>query len=355
MAASPGAATALVMTAAALETLADPSLPAFACPRCHGALDRAADAYRCRPCAAVYPVVLGIPDFRLFPDPWIGFDDDRDKARRLAALVEGRSFADAVRTYWEITPSTPRPLAERFIEHVLGAERRASDWLDWLDGVEPPAAPGCWLDVGCGTGDLIAAGARRGITIVGVDIALRWLVVARRRETLAGRAAQLVCANGEHLPFPPGAFSRVVSLGTLEHCRDADRLVADARRVLRQGGVMRVTTVNRYSLLPEPHVGVWGVGIVPRRWADRYVRWRSGQRYLHHRPLSPREVARGFRRAGFSSVRVGAAAVLAADRSRLGGAAAWAAPVYERLRTGPVVGSLIRWIAPLLDARGVAA
>jgi len=343
------------MTLNAAEASAGALLPAFACPRCHGGLDRASDSYRCAPCAAEYPVVLGIPDFRLFPDPWIGLEDDRDKARRLAAIVHDLPFADAVRAYWDITPATPRALAERFIAHVLGAERRASDWLDWLDRAEGPAAPGCWLDVGCGTGDLIAAGARRGLTIVGVDIALRWLVVARRRDALIGRAAQLVCANGEHLPFAPAAFSRVVSLGTLEHCRDADRVVSDSRRVLRPGGVMRVATVNRYSVLPEPHVGVWGVGIVPRRWADRYVRWRSGQRYLHHRPLSPREVARGFRRAGFSAVRVGAAALLEADRSRLGGAATWAAPVYERIRKGPVLGSIIRWIAPLLDARGVAA
>jgi SAM-dependent methyltransferase len=344
----------VVVTTAARDVARAAPLPPFACPRCHGALDRSSDAYRCTPCAAIYPVVLGIPDFRVFPDPWIDFDDDRDKARRLSALVDDRSFEDAVRAYWDITPTTPRPLAEKFIAHVLGAERRSADWLDWLNGVEPAASDGCWLDIGCGTGDLIAAAARRGITVVGVDIALRWLVVARRRDALAGRAAQLVCANGEHLPFAPGAFARVVSLGTLEHCVDANRVVADARRVLTPSGVLRVATVNRYSVLPEPHVGVWGVGLVPRRWADRYVRWRSGQRYLHHRPLSVREIARDFRRAGFGGVRVRAAALLAADRSRLG-RAAWAAPVYDRLRTAPVTGSLIRWIAPLLDARGVAA
>lgn len=329
-------------------------IPPFVCPRCHGALERETESYRCAACAADYPVVLGIPDFRIFPDPWIALEDDRNKARRLAELVEGRSFADAVRTYWEITPTTPRPLADRFTQHVLGAEARAHDWLDWLDRAEGPAEAGCWLDVGCGTADLVAAGARRGLTVVGVDIALRWLIVATRREAVAGRTAQLVCANGEYLPFAAESFARALSLGTLEHCRDADLVAADSRRVLRRGGLLRVRTVNRYSLLPEPHVGVWGVGMVPRRWADRYVRWRNGQRYLHHRPLSPRELARGFRRAGFSGVRVGAAAMLAAERDRMGGAMRWAAPVYERLRQVPIVGAMIRWVAPLLDARGVA-
>jgi SAM-dependent methyltransferase len=330
-------------------------IPPFVCPRCHGALDRAAESYRCATCAADYPIVLGIPDFRIFPDPWIGFEDDRNKARRLATLVEGRSFADAVRTYWEITPATPRPMAERFTQHVLGAEGRAHDWLDWLERVESPAPAGCWLDVGCGTADLAAAGAQRGLMVVGVDIALRWLVVAARREVLAGRSAQLVCANGEHLPFAAASFARAVSLGTLEHCRDADRVAAEARRVLQPGALFSVRTVNRYSLLPEPHVGVWGVGMVPRRWADRYVQWRSGQRYEHHRPLSSRELARAFRGAGLSGVRVGAAAMLAADRARLGDRMMWAAPLYERLRQAPIVGAIMRWIAPVLDARGVAA
>ena len=131
--------------------------------------------------------------------------------------------------------------------------------------------------------------------------------------------------------------------------------MAESRRVLRRGGLLCVKTVDRYSLLPEPHVGVWGVGIVPRRWADRYVRWRNGQSYLHHRPLSPRELARGFRRAGFSGVHVAAAALLTADRARLGVQTRWAAPLYEKLRRSPIVGSIIRWVAPLLDARGVVA
>ena len=330
-------------------------VPPFACPRCHGPVQQAADAYACPACQASYPIVLGIPDFRLFPDPWIGFEDDREKARRLATMTAGLPFEDAVRTYWDITPGTPRPQAERFTAHVLSAESRAGDWLDWLERTEGASSGGPWLDLGCGTADLLAAGAQRGITMVGVDIALRWLVVAARRPALAGSTGHLVCANGEHLPFAPGSFARVLSLGTLEHCRDAERLVAESKRVLRPGGLMRVKTVNRYTLLREPHVGVWGVGLMPRRWADRYVRWRSGQRYLHHRPLSSRELARGLRRAGFSGVSVAASALLASDRARLGAAASWAAPMYERMRQSPGVRTMMRWVAPLLDGRGVAA
>ena len=329
-------------------------LPPFVCPRCHGPLVTAPESHRCAACAATYPIVLGIPDFRLFPDPWLGLDDDRDKARRLAALVEGLSFPNAVRAYWEITPTTPRPQAERFTQFVLGAEARSGELLDALDRAEGSAADGCWLDIGCGTGDVLAAGAGRGVAVMGVDIALRWLVVAARRDALAGRRAQLVCANGEHLPFAPGSFARVLALGTLEHCRSAATVAAEAHRVLRRDGLLRVRTVNRFSLLREPHVGVWGVGFIPRRWADRYVHWRSGQRYVHHQPLSSRELARGLRHAGFAGVRVGAAALLPSDRERLGRATRWAAPIYERARALPFIRALVRWVAPLLDARAIS-
>src|SRR5439155_7770800 len=209
---------------------------------------------------------------------------------------------------------------------------------EWLGRVVPGTpGTGWWLDVGCGTADLVLAGARRGLSVIGIDIAFRWLVVARRRLQRAGFSAPLVCCNAEHLPFEAATFDRVVSLGTIEHCLDADRALAESARVLRAGGAMHLRTVNRYSLLAEPHVGVWGVGFVPRRWADGYVRWRSGQHYEHHRPLSPREVRRGLSAAGFRAVRVAPAAMLPADLSRVG-ALAVVAPLYEAVRRAPVVG-----------------
>jgi ubiquinone/menaquinone biosynthesis C-methylase UbiE len=190
--------------------------------------------------------------------------------------------------------------------------------------------------------------------MVGVDIALRWLVVARRRAELAGLSPSFVCCNAENLPFANGTFARVVSIGTIEHCRSADQVLRESRRVLEIGGDVRLRTVNRYTALAEPHVGVWGVGYVPRRLADRYVRWRSGQGYEHHRPLSPREVDRDMRRAGFDHVRVDAAPLLSAERARLG-RLGWAAGTYELLRRAPITRTALRWTAPLLEVSGVAA
>lgn len=322
----------------------------FVCPRCHGELGSDEREYRCAPCSATYPIVFDIPDFRVEPDPWIGFEEDRAKAQRLLELTEGRDLRASVEAYWDMTPGTPPEYARRFTEYVLGGERRSAEWLDAIGPA--PSAHGPWLDIGCASGDLIATCVSRGIDAVGVDVAMRWLVLARKRPSLRSARHTLVCANGEFLPFRDGAFARVVSVGTLEHCRRAEAVVTEAARILTGGGDAIIRTTNRFSLLPEPHVNLWGVGFLPRSWADGYVRWRGGQGYRHHRVLSVRELRRAFQVAGFRNVNVAPAPLLPSDHARLGGVGRLISPVYAMARSLPVLPAIMRWIAPLLEARG---
>ena len=324
----------------------------YVCPRCRGAVASTPDAYTCDHCRARFPVVMGIPDFRLLPDPWIGMADDRAKATRLVEGTRGASLEAMVRAYWAMTPGTPDVAAARFVEHAMGAEQRSKEWLALIGASTRVEGP--WLDVGTGTGDLSTVAAEQGIAAVGIDIAMRWLVVARRRAELAGVSVDFVCCNAEHLPFAAETFARVVSVGTIEHCIDAEQTFHESRRVLASGGDARIRTVNRYTIMAEPHVGIWGVGFVPRTMADRYVRWRGGQGYAHHKPLSSRELGRGLRVAGFRDVRVEAAPLLPSEHARLG-QMKWAGAAYDRGRRLPVGRSALRAVAPLLEASGVAA
>lgn len=331
-------------------TSLDPSF--YVCPRCRGWLRSTSESFCCAACSARYPVVLGIPDFRVAPDPWIGIEEDRAKATRLEEISAGQSFDAMVRAYWAMTPGTPQAFADRFTNHVLSAESRTHEWIGRLPPSPAPPTDTLWLDIGCGTGDLAAA-APSTATVIGVDVAFRWLVVARRRLRESRRCAHLVCCNAERLPFRNGIFSRVLSVGTLEHVRDANEVLREARRVLLPRGTASMRTVNRYTILSEPHVGLWGVGYVPRRWADAYVRWRGGHRYLHHRPLSAPEIERGLRQAGFVRARVSPARSLLAERvhrPRLISMFAW----YDRLALTPGAAWCLRWIAPLLDVTGEA-
>jgi SAM-dependent methyltransferase len=326
----------------------------FVCPRCHGELDHRTEGHMCTACAAVYPVVSGIPDFRVAPDPWIDVEQDRAKARRIDAETAGLPFEDTVRAYWRMTPETPDWLADRYVDHVTWAATRSREWLSLVTGRARDDGEGTWLELGCGTGDLVAAANGQHAPIIGIDIALRWLVIARKRQEL-GEEARLICCCAEHLPFPPGSFSRVLSLGLLEHCTDPLSVMREAARVLQGDGDTHLRTTNRYTLLREPHVLVWGVGYVPRRYADAYVRLVSGRRYLHHRPLSSRELAKALESAGFVSTHVRAASLLPAERARLGRAGVVLAGPYEALRRAPVGGRALTWVAPLLEADGRAA
>jgi SAM-dependent methyltransferase len=294
-------------------------------------------------------VILGIPDFRVTPDPWLAIDEDRAKGLALEARTHDKSFAATVETYWQMTPTTSEERARRFTAHVMAAETRSREWLESEELTS--AGDSCaWIDLGCGTADL-AVPVARDHPVVAVDIAFRWLVVARRRiqERCAANVV-LVCADARALPLPDGAATRALSLGLLEHVSDHGGVLKEAHRVLTRGGRIHLRVTNRYSLLREPHVNVWGVGFVPRRLADSYVRWRSGEPYLHLRPPSAADLQRDLSRAGFRDIGVRAGTALPSDLGRVGAARALGA-AYNRWARLPLAGHALRLVAPLLEAR----
>ncbi len=334
-----------------------PALPGirFVCPLCKGELETLPDAYRCTPCDRDYPVVLGIPDFRIAPDPWLSFEEDLQRALLLRDTIEGLDFEESVRAYWRLVPDASPELAERFIDHVVHAEARSRQWLEV---VMPPTDPTTgadrapWLDLGCGTGDFAVAALSRGASVVAVDIAFRWMFLSHKRPGMSDERILRVCACAEALPFPEETFGRAFALGLLEHCADERPVLSEACRVLVPGGTLNLRTVNRFSLAREPHVRVWGVGFLPRPMADAYVGWRTGRSYARHRPLSCLELKRGLARAGFSEVAVRPADVLEADLHRLAPRWRVLVPPYRVLHRLPVLRALIAWIAPLVEAAG---
>lgn len=319
----------------------------LSCPRCRSALSITLPTIHCGGCGARYPVVGGIPDLRTAPDPWIGMADDRAKGLALDASAPPGLEA-AVREYWAMTPGTAPADAARHIAHVLDAPARTADWLGHLT---PSAEPGeHWLDVGCGTADL-AVTAPKGVEVTSLDVAFRWLVVARRRLRESGIDSELLCANAETLPFADGTFDRVIGLGLIEHCTDHVRVLAEIRRVLRPGGLVHLRTANRWTVLPEHHVGLFGASWLPHGLAHRYVRWRRGTGYEHHHLPSARSLAASLHAAGYHKISVEAAVICGPEQDRLPPMLQRATSTYEFLRQVPGLRALIRFVGPLLEAR----
>ncbi len=322
----------------------------FVCPACRGELDATASAYACRPCGRTYPIVCGIPDFRLAPDPYIGIEEDRRKAERLFNVGAGLTFEQLLRHYYAVTPDDPGDLAERWIAHALAEVDIASGLAAGANWA--PQATASLLDIGCSTGALLIALSDRHPERTGVDVALRWLAVGHIRLREAGIDAALVCANAESLPFPDRSFGAVTCVDTLEHVRDARAAMREAHRVSSPGAPLLCTANNRLAPVPEPNIHLWGVGYLPRRWQPEYVRWRRRDLNRYQiRLMTPGELRAVAVSAGYQNAVVEPAPLVA---PHVGPAFRRALRLYGRLRRMPVTGSLLKALGPRLLLRASA-
>ena len=105
------------------------------------------------------------------------------------------------------------------------------------------------LDLGCGDGRLSAQ--LDAAELVAADVSTVALDRARSRLPEA-RLVQL--EPDEPLPFPDNDFDLVLCAETLEHVRDVQLLLSEARRVLRPGGELAVTT-PAHGRLTALHTG----------------------------------------------------------------------------------------------------
>jgi 2-polyprenyl-3-methyl-5-hydroxy-6-metoxy-1,4-benzoquinol methylase/spore maturation protein CgeB len=161
----------------------------------------------------------------------------------------------------------------------------ARDRIHWLVG----QASGDVLDIGCSQGIASILCARRGLTVLGVDIQADRVEYARSErdgepEDVRERLDFLV-ADGTALDVPDGSFDTVLMGEIVEHSEDASPLLAEAARVLRPDGLLVLTTpfglsrhhdhhatfyVDSLVRLLAPYVSVESLHIV-----DKYLRVRA--------------------------------------------------------------------------------
>jgi ubiquinone/menaquinone biosynthesis C-methylase UbiE/uncharacterized protein YbaR (Trm112 family) len=306
----------------------------FVCPACKGPLR---GEYECARCERSYPVIRGIPDFRLFPDPYIGIEEDRAKAAHLFDAASTRSFREMLDYYYSITEEDPGDLAVLWTEHAVAEVEIAGSLLHEA-GLERGES---LLDVGCSTGGLLIAAKKGFEAVTGVDVALRWLMIGATRLHEAGVDARLVCANAEALPFPDDSFDTITSVDTVEHLRDIRAALDEIFRVGAAPATFLCATNNRFAPLPDPQVHLWAVGWLPRVWQPAYVSWR--RKDLHRYQVQMRsawEMDRLIRAAGLHTDGTEAAPLIAPHRPNL----ASALRLYNRMRRAP----LLKIVAPRL-------
>jgi len=224
----------------------------------------------------------------------VDFERDRNFARDLIEATHGFSTEQVVRHVYASREHWDDERINRRTRQVVAAPTSLhSDIQGWLHPCF--STDQLFLDLGCGPGMLLAAAAAKGYQGIGIDVSLTWLMVARRLIADYGGRPLLAAALAESLPLADGAVGSVISLDVIEHVADPGPYLREIDRVVRSDGYIALATPNRFSLTPEPHVGIWGVGWLPRVLQKPYVEFR-GKDYDFVRLISTREMSALLRR-----------------------------------------------------------
>jgi 2-polyprenyl-6-hydroxyphenyl methylase/3-demethylubiquinone-9 3-methyltransferase len=144
------------------------------------------------------------------------------------------------------------------------------------------------LDIGCGGGLLSEPMARLGATVTGVDAGAEAIGVARGHAAESGLAIDYRCSSAEDLAASGARFDAVLALEIVEHVADVDAFCQALATLLRPGGTLVMSTLNRtrrswaVAILGAEHL----LRIIPRGTHE----WRKF--------LKPHELAAALRRAG---------------------------------------------------------
>ena len=319
----------------------------FVCPACRSPVEERGGAYVCSSCGRAYPIFFGIADFRLQGDRYLSLDEEREKAAKLHEFGKAHDLKALVAFYYSITDDVPAHLEPRFTDYVLNAPARSRAALHAL----APNGGSALLDLGCGSGGALIVSEELFTECVGVDIALRWLIIAQKRLDERGSSATLVCADAEALPFPNETFSHVLASDLVENVRSPATTMKSVAAVLENGGQLYVSSSNCRWIGPHPATGVWAAGIVPAAARASVLRRRHGVDILRAVSfVSPGSSRRMAAAAGLRQVRAGPLQPEMGQLESRSGLFRFFAGGYSMLAKAPFLKTVLLHAGPVFQA-----
>jgi 2-polyprenyl-6-hydroxyphenyl methylase/3-demethylubiquinone-9 3-methyltransferase len=194
--------------------------------------------------------------------------------------AELAKFASLAHHWWDPESALFGPL------HKINPLR-----LEWLERLAGGVSGKRILDLGCGGGILSEALAARGATVVGIDLGEKALGVAKLHQLETGSSVDYRLVAAETLAAEsPAAFDVVACMELLEHVPDPAAIVGACGALVKPGGMVVISTINRtpkaYALAV---IGAeYVLQLLPRGTHD-YAKF-----------LQPAEIARFARHAGLA-------------------------------------------------------
>lgn len=163
---------------------------------------------------------------------------------------------------------------------------------------ERPLAGLRLLDIGCGGGILSESMARLGAQVVGADVVEKNLRVARLHAEQSGLAIDYRLAAAEDLAPTGEVFDAVLNMEVVEHVDCLPDFLAACGKLVRPGGLMVVSTINR----------TWAAALIAIVGAEYVLGWLPRGTHHYRKLVKPSEVESGlgpdFRTIDRTGVRV---------------------------------------------------
>lgn len=151
------------------------------------------------------------------------------------------------------------------------------------------------LDIGCGGGLISEPLARLGARVTGIDPAERNIEVARAHAAAQGIEIDYRAVTVETLAAAGETYDAVVCLEVVEHVPDVGAFLATCGKVVRPGGIMVLSTINRtlksyaLAIVGAEYVLRW-LPVGTHQW-DRFVTPAELDRHLDAADLRPAQPA----------------------------------------------------------------
>lgn len=148
------------------------------------------------------------------------------------------------------------------------------------------------LDIGCGGGILSEPLARLGASVTGIDPAPGNIAAASAHAQAAGLAIDYRATTAEALAAEGARFDIVLAMEVVEHVADRDGFVATVASLVRPGGLLVLSTLNRTAKS-------FALAIVG---AEYVLRWLPRGTHRWSQFVTPAELTTALRRAGLKSL-----------------------------------------------------